>query len=79
MAKNAASREITRLAYMRQVAPVTISLGGTAGVSPGMADRLRERRMSRRMAVFGSGWRFELALIAKAELAAENRPAYRDR
>jgi len=87
IATNAASREIVRLAYMRQVT-VTISpggspwTGGTAGVSPGMADWLRVRRIARRRAAdcwFGSGWRFEWASMTKAELTAENRPAYRNR
>lgn len=52
---NAASREIKRLAYMRPVT-VMISLGacswtvGMVGVSFGIADWLRVRRMARRRA-----------------------------
>jgi len=66
---------------------VTISLGGlswmggTVGDSFGMADWLRVRRIARRMAAdcsFGSGWRPEWASMTKAELTAENRPAYKD-
>ena len=81
---NAESREIRRLAYMRQATAV-IPLGGpswtggTVGVSPGMADRLRVRRMARRRTAdcsFGSGRRFEWTSMTKAELTAENRPAY---
>ena len=48
------------------------------GVSPGIADWLRVRRMARRMAAdcsFGSGWSFDWTSITNAELTAENRPA----
>ena len=52
---NAASNEIRRPAYIRQVAVTTSfvrpsSMGGTVGVSPGIAVLLRVRRMARRMA-----------------------------
>jgi len=69
---------------MRQVT-VTIPLdgsfgaGGTVGVSPGMADWLRVRRIARRRTAdcsFGSGRRLEWTSMTKAELTAENRPAY---
>ena len=52
------------------------------GVSPGIADWLRVRRIARRRATdwtFGSGWRFELTSMTKAELTAENRPAYENK
>jgi len=84
---NAARSEISRLAYIRHVT-VTISLGGvfwaggTVGVSPGMADWLRVRRIARRRAAdwsFGSGWSCEWTSMTKAELTAENRPAYESR
>ena len=84
---NAASMEIIRLAYMRHVT-ITVSpdgpswTGGTVGVSPGMADWLRVRRMARRRAAdwsFGLGWRFEWTSMTKAELMAENRPAYENK
>ena len=84
MAMNAANRDINKLAYMRQVT-VTIPLGGPSlaggmvGVSFGMADWLRVRRMARRRAVDcspGSGSSFEWTSMTKAELTAENRPAY---
>ena len=83
---NAASSEIRRLAYMSPVA-VTISLGGlfwvgeTTRVSFGMADWLRVRRIARRRAAdcpLESGWSFELMSTTKAELTAENKPAYKD-
>jgi len=66
---------------------VTISLGGfswtggTLGVSFGMADWLRVRRIARRRAAdcsFGSDWSPEWTSMTKAELTAENRPAYKD-
>jgi len=47
-----------------------------------MADWLKVRRMARRRAAdcsFGSGRRFEWTSRTKAELTAENRPAYRNR
>jgi len=84
---NAASREIRRLAYMSPVT-VTISLGGsswaggTVGVSFGIADWLRVRRIARRRAAdcsLGLGWSFEWTSMTKAELTAENRPAYENR
>jgi hypothetical protein len=84
MAMNAASKEIRRLAYISPAA-VTISLGGfswTGGMMeapPGIADWLRARRMARRRATdcsLGSGWSFEWTSMTKAELTAENRPAY---
>ena len=52
------------------------------GVSFGMADWLRVRRMARRRAADcspGSGSSFEWTSITKAELTAENRPAYMDK
>jgi len=85
MAMNAASRDINRLVYMRPVT-VTIPLGGPSwaggmvGVSFGMADWLRVRRMARRRAADcspGSGSSFEWTSMTKAELTAENRPAYK--
>ena len=72
-----------RLAYMSPVT-VTISVGGfswtggTVGVSFGMAEPLRVRRMARRRAAdwsFGSGWSPDWTSMTKAELTAENRPA----
>jgi len=81
---NAASSEIRRLAYMSAVT-VTISLGGFSwaggmvGFSPGAIDWLRVRRIARRMAAdcsLGSGSSFEWISMTKAELMAENRPAY---
>ena len=64
---------------------VTISPGGSSraggmagGVSPGMADWLRVRRIARRIVAdcsFGSGSSFEWISITKAELTAENKPA----
>jgi hypothetical protein len=83
----AASSEIKRLAYMSPVT-VTISLGGfswtggTVGVSFGVAEWLRVRRMARRRAAdcsFGSDLRFEWTSMTKAELTAENRPAFEDK
>jgi len=47
-----------------------------------MADWLRVRRMARRRAAdwsFGLGWRFEWTSMTKAELMAENRPAYENK
>jgi len=67
---------------------VTISLegsswsGGTVGVSPGIADWLRVRRIARRMAAdcsLGSGWSFDWTSMTNAELTAENRPAYKSK
>jgi len=81
MATNAASREVIRHVI------VTVSLGGSswtggaAGGSPGMADWLRVRRIARRRAAdysLGLGWRLEWTSMTKAELTAENRPAYRN-
>ena len=57
-------------------------MGGTVGVSLGMADWLRVRRMARRRAAdcsLGLGLRFEWTSMTKAELTAENRPAFKDR
>ena len=51
------------------------------GASPGMADWLRVRRIARRREAdswLGSGWRLEPTSMTKAELTAENRPAYRN-
>ena len=56
-------------------------MGGAVGFSPGMADWLRVRRMARRSAAdcsFGSVSSFDWTSITKAELTAENRPAYVD-
>ena len=81
---NAASKDINKLAYMSPVT-VIISLGGSSwmggivGISFGMADWLRVRRMARRRAADcspGSGSSFEWTSMTKAELTAENRPAY---
>lgn len=64
---------------------VTISLGGsswtggTVGVSFGIAEWLRVRRMAWRRAAdrsLGSGWSLDWTSMTKAELTAENRPAY---
>ena len=47
-----------------------------------MADWLRVRRIARRRAAdcsIGFGWRLELTSMTKAEVTAENRPAYRNR
>jgi len=47
-----------------------------------MADWLRVRRIARRRAAdcsLGLGWRLEWTSMTKAELTAENRPAYRNR
>ena len=82
---NAANSDIDKLAYMSPVT-ATISLGGPsstgemAGVSFGMADWLRVRRMTRRRAAdcsAGLGSSFEWTSMTKAELTAENRPAYK--
>ena len=81
---DAASREIKRLAYVRPVT-VMISLGarswtgGMTGVSFGRTDWLRVRRMARRRAADcspGSVSSFGWISMTKAELTAENRPAY---
>ena len=51
------------------------------GDSFGNADWLRVRKMASRRAAdwsFGSGWSFEWTSMTKAELTAENRPAYED-
>ena len=56
--------------------------GGTTGVSFGMADWLRVRRIARRRAAdcsFGSGPSLDWTSMTKAELTAENRPAYEKR
>jgi len=71
------------------MSPVTVTIstggfswaGGTAGDSFGIADWLRVRRIARRRAAdcsFGLGWRPEWTSITKAELTAENRPAYKN-
>ena len=87
IATNTASRAIRRLMFMRPVM-VTISLGGspgtggTTGVSPGIADLLRVRRIVGRRAAnwsFGSGWSCEWTSMTNAELKAENRPAWEDK
>ena len=47
-----------------------------------MADWLRVKRIARRRAAdcsVGFGWRLELTSTTKAEVTAENRPAYRNR
>jgi hypothetical protein len=71
------------------MSPVTVMIslggsswtGGTVVVPPGIAVWLRVRRMARRSAAdcsFGSGLRFEWTSMTKAELTAENRPAFVD-
>jgi len=72
------------------MSPVTVTIspggsswvGGTVGISFGIADWLRVRRIARRRAAvwsFGSGWSFEWTSMTKAELTAENRPAYENK
>lgn len=70
---------------MRQVT-VTIPQGGPPwtgeGVSSGTADWLRASRIARRRAAdcsFGSGSSFGWTSMTKAELTAENRPAFKNR
>ena len=51
------------------------------GVSFGIADWLRVRRIARRSATdwsFGSGSSFDWTSMTNAELTAENRPAYEE-
>ena len=83
---NVANRDINKLAYMSPVTVTTLLgglpwAGGMERVSPGMAEWLRVKRMAWRSAAdcsFGSGSSLEWTSMTKAELTAENRPAYEE-
>ena len=84
IAMNAANSDIRRLAYRRSDV-VKISVGGpfhgegAVGSSSGAIDLLRLRRIARRYASersVGSGSSFDWTSMTKAELTAENRPAW---
>ena len=79
-ARKAAKSELKRLAYISPMT-VTIPPGGflLVGATGTVADWLRARRIARRRASdcsFGSGRRFDWTSMTKAELTAENKPAY---
>ena len=84
IATNAADSDISRLAYRRSdVVMISVGgpfhAGGAAGTSSGAMDRLRLRRIARRRASdrsLESGWSLDWTSMTKAELTAENRPAW---